>query len=157
MNAKVLIKKRDDQGVLLSVQDKSESGVFGPARDVFLTHEDISGLTFGEVMDGVFESRHTMWLTNFEHSASPVLSWSFFMSNRIYQVIGVIWLIVIVASLVFAFVGKSVSDLEREIADIRQDREERYDQCLNQCMAERKGYDYEVVRRQALIEKKKAE
>lgn len=53
MDKKIVIKNYDDQGVVISVQDKMANGTFGSSSDVELSHEELRGLSFQEVMDVV--------------------------------------------------------------------------------------------------------
>lgn len=140
MDKKIVIKNYDDQGVVISVQNKMANGTFGSSSDVELSHEELRGLSFQEVMDVVCGD---VW----ERVPMKSFIFSYILMKKNLIIGWVILLISLVSILVYALMDTEKS-LLADIKKIRADREKMYDSCLQSCMDSRGSYDVRVLEKQ---------
>lgn len=140
MDKKIVIKNYDDHGVVISVQDKMANGTFGSSSDVELSHEELRGLSFQEVMDVVCGD---VW------ERVPMKSFiiSYILMKKNLIIIGAVIFLLVGFSITWALRDTEKS-LNASIKKIRADRETMYDSCLQSCMDKRTPYDNRVVEKQ---------
>lgn len=147
MSKKVTVKKRDSEWAVLSVQD-NEWWVFWPAQEVELSKEEITWLTFDEVMESIY------WGSVITEPSKPFIILPKIMENKTKLVLWLVWMIIILSFwILFMLPKQSPETLKGQIKSIRQDRENKYNDCLAVCNAERSVYDAQVNHKKAILKK----
>jgi len=148
MSKKISIKKRDSTWAVLSVQDNA-GGTFWPAHDVELTKEEITALTFEEIMESIHGASATPKETQKSFIHLPMI-----MENKkkwLYVLSGIV--IVLSFSIALILPKQTPQTLQEDIKQIRADREKTYDKCVAVCDSERSVFDARVNHKKAIINK----
>jgi hypothetical protein len=148
MSKKISIKKRDSTWAVLSVQDNA-GGTFWPAHDVELTKEEITALTFEEIMESIHGVSTTPKETQKSFIHLPMI-----MENKkkwLYVLSGIV--IVLSFSIALILPKQTPQTLQEDIKQIRADREKTYDKCVAVCDSERSVFDARVNHKKAIINK----